>query len=412
MDLELVTIGTELLLGHTIDSNSAELARILAPHGIRIVRRTTVPDTSEAIHDAVQDALERARTVITVGGLGPTRDDVTKDAVARLWDTPLVFDEQVWQDLLARYRRLGHEPATSNRTQAMIPRGATVIPNRWGTAPGIWLEGTRGLVVMLPGVPHEMRKLAEQEVGPRLAPRSAASTPILSRVIRTAGIAESSLAERLGDIEEVIRPLTLAYLPHVAGVDVRLTSWDAPRDVADQRLHDAAAVIRQRSGRHWYGEDATDLAAVVLDRARSSGVTIGVAESCTGGLLAGRLTAIPGSSDVFAGGVVAYHNRIKTSILGVPEEVIAEHGAVSEAVARAMAHGIRQRLSTEAALGVTGIAGPGGGSTEKPVGTVWIGVSVGAEDAALHRVYHGNRWQIRERAVAGALFELLGRLPS
>jgi len=412
LDLELVTIGTELLLGHTIDSNSAELARILAPHGIRIVRRTTVPDTSEAIHDAVRDALERARTVITVGGLGPTRDDVTKDAVARLCDTPLVFDEQVWQDLLARYRRLGHEPATSNRTQAMIPRGATVIPNRWGTAPGIWLEGTRGLVVMLPGVPHEMRKLAEQEVGPRLALRSATSTPILSSVIRTAGIAESSLAERLGDIEEAIRPLTLAYLPHVAGVDVRLTSWDAPSDVAEQRLHAATAVIRQRSGRHCYGEGTTDLAAVVLDRARASGVTIGVAESCTGGLLAGRLTAIPGSSDVFAGGVVAYHNRIKTDILGVPEEVIAEHGAVSEAVARAMAHGIRQRLNTEAALGVTGIAGPGGGSTEKPVGTVWIGLSVGAEEVALHRVYHGNRWQIRERAVAGALFELLGRLPS
>jgi len=411
LDLELVTIGTELLLGLTVDSNTADLARILAPHGIRIVRRTTVSDTVSSIYDAVHDALGRTGRVITVGGLGPTKDDLTRDVVARLFDAPLVFDEQVWNDLLTRYRRVGREPSGSNRSQAMIPRGATVLPNRWGTAPGLWLEGPLGLVVMLPGVPHEMRKLATHEVGPRLAPEDGALAPIMSHVLRTAGIAESTLADRLGDIEDAIRPVTLAYLPQVAGVDLRLTSWTASRAQAEQLLRDAAAEVRRRAGDHCYGEGAIDLAAVVLDRARQAGLTIAVAESCTGGLLAGHLTAVAGSSDVFIGGVVAYHNQVKTDHLGVTEALIADHGAVSEATARAMVQGTRARFQSTIALSITGIAGPDGGSAEKPVGTVWIGISIGTEEVALHRIYHGSRRQIRERAVAGTLYELLLRLP-
>ena len=412
MDLELVTIGTELLLGFTIDTNTAELARILGSHGIRVVRRTSVHDTEHSIRDAVHDALRRTGTVITVGGLGPPKDDITKDAVAALFDAPLAFDQEVWDDILARYRRLGREPTGSNRSQAMMPRGATVLPNQWGTAPGLWLEGPPGRVVMLPGVPYEMRKLAEREVGPRLAALVSTPSPIISRVLRTAGIAESTLADRLGNVEEVIRPLTLAYLPQTAGVDLRLTSWHAPPEEAERRLHQAAEEIRRRAGAHCYGEGDTELAAVVLERLRRTGQSIAVAESCTGGLLAGRLTSIPGSSEVFMGGVVAYHDRVKTQALGVAEDVIVEHGAVSEAVALEMVRGARARFGVDVALSVTGIAGPEGGSEEKPVGTVWIGLALGEEETGLHRIYHGSRWQVRERAVAGALYELLARLPS
>jgi nicotinamide-nucleotide amidase len=411
LDLELVTIGTELLLGFTVDTNSAELARILAPHGVRVVRRTSVPDRAHSIRDAVQEALRRTGTVIAVGGLGPTRDDITKDAVAALFNAPLAFDQAVWDDILVRYRRLGREPAGSNRSQAMIPRGATVLPNQWGTAPGLWLEGPPGLVVMLPGVPHEMRKLAEREIGPRLATQVSTPSPIVSHILRTAGIAESTLADRLGDVDEVIQPLTLAYLPQTAGVDLRLTSWHAPLEEAERLLRGAAEEIRRRAGAHCYGEGETDLAAVVLERLRSARMSIAVAESCTGGLLAGHLTSIPGSSAVFMGGIVAYHNRAKTQALGVAEEVIVKHGAVSEAVALEMVRGAQARFGVDVALSVTGIAGPEGGSEEKPVGTVWIGLALGQEVTALHRVYHGSRWQVRKRAVAGALYELLARLP-
>jgi nicotinamide-nucleotide amidase len=414
LDLELITIGTELLLGFTVDTNSAELAQILASHGIRVARRTSVPDQAHDIRDAVLEALQRTKTVITVGGLGPTKDDITKEAVARLFEAPLAFDQAVWDDIVTRYRRLGRTPAGSNRSQAMIPRGATVLPNRWGTAPGLWLEGPsgEGRVVMLPGVPYEMRKLAEREVGPRLARLVHTPAPIVSHVLRTAGIAESTLADRLGDVNEAIHPITLAYLPQTAGVDVRLTSWDVPIEEAQRRLDRAAQEIRRRAGAHCYGEGTTDLAAVVIERLVRAGVDLAVAESCTGGLLAGRLTSIPGSSAAFMGGVIAYHNRVKIHALGVAEEVIATHGAVSEAVALAMVRGVQRRFGVGAALSVTGIAGPEGGSEEKPVGTVWVGIAVREEAIALHRVYHGTRWQVRERAVAGALYELLARLPS
>lgn len=411
MDLELVTIGTELLLGFTVDTNSAELARILAPQGIRVVRRTSVPDHAEAIRDAVQEALRRTGTVIAVGGLGPTKDDITKDAVAALFNAPLAFDQEVWDDILVRYRRLGREPAGSNRSQAMIPHGAAALPNQWGTAPGLWLEGSPGLVVMLPGVPHEMRKLAEREVGPRLATRISTPSPIVSHVLRTAGIAESTLADRLGDVDAAIQPLTLAYLPQTEGVDLRLTSWHAPLEEAERLFRRAAEEIRRRAAGHCYGEGDTDLAAAVITRLESAGMSIAAAESCTGGLLAGRLTSISGSSAVFMGGIVAYHNRVKTNALGVAEAVLVEHGAVSEAVALDMVRGAQARFGVDVALSVTGIAGPEGGSEEKPVGTVWIGLALGEQVTALHRVYHGSRWQVRKRAVAGALYELLARLP-
>jgi nicotinamide-nucleotide amidase len=410
MDLELVTVGTELLLGFTLDTNGAEIARRLAAAGIRVVRRTAVGDRAEEIRDGVAGALRRTGAVLTTGGLSPTRDDITKVTVAELYGSPLDFDESVWSDLLARFARLGRPPVASNRTQAQVPRGAVVLRNRWGTAPGLWLEGAPGLTVMLPGVPQEMRMLLEHEVLPRLAARAGTSV-IRSRTVRTTGIPESTLAERMGEIETEIAPLTLAYLPGLEGVDLRLTAWQLSEEEAERRLAAAAASVTRRAGDHVYGEGETDLAAVVLERARRAGWTVGAAESCTGGLVGVRLTEIPGSSDVFIGSAVCYANRLKTELVEVAPALIETHGAVSEPVARAMAEGACRRLGVDLAVAVTGIAGPGGGTPEKPVGTVWYAAADRNGTIARTSVVLGTRPESRARAAQAALNLLRSRLP-
>lgn len=409
MNIELITIGTELLLGMTVDTNGAEISRALAAQGIRVTRRTSVADQGDEIGDVVREALQRTGAVITTGGLGPTSDDITKKVVADLFNAPLEFDETIWAGLLARFARLERKPAEKNRSQAEVPRGATVLTNRWGTAPGLWLEGPPGLVIMLPGVPLEMRRLLEHEVSPRLAPRSTGSV-IRSLLVRTSGIPESSLAERMGDVESEIAPLTLAYLPGLEGVDLRLSAWDLAPDDAEARLRAAAGVLRSRGAENVYAEGETDLAALVLDEARSGGLRLAVAESCTGGLLGARLTDVPGSSDVFVGGVIAYDDALKVDLLGVPETLLAQHGAVSEPVARAMAEGAIRRFGVDAALSVTGVAGPRGGTAEKPVGTVWIGCWYNGSVETRRSVFPGSRHEVRARAAQAALFLLYRRL--
>jgi nicotinamide-nucleotide amidase len=408
MDIELVTIGTELLLGITLDTNAAEIARALAASGVRVTRRASVADRPEEIRAAVADALRRSRAVLTTGGLGPTRDDMTKKVVAELFQAPLQFDDEVWANLVARFARLERIPVASNRSQAEVPRGATVLPNRWGTAPGLWLEGPPGLAIMLPGVPLEMRRLLEHEVLPRLVERGTGSV-IRSLVVRTTGVAESSLAEQLGEIESDITPLTLAYLPGLEGVDLRLSAWNLAAEEADRRLRSGADLVRARAAASVYGEGDDDLAAVVLDQARALGLKLAVAESCTGGLVGVRLTEIPGSSDVFVGGVIAYADRLKIELLGVTPALLAEHGAVSESVARAMAEGATRRFAA-AAVSVTGIAGPGGGSADKPVGTVWFGCAVDGTVDTRRVMFVGTRHEIRARAAQAALLLLHRRL--
>ena len=409
MHIELVTIGNELLLGFTVDTNGAEIARTLSALGVEIVRRTAVPDRSDAIAEAVKAALGRTGAVLTTGGLGPTRDDVTKTAVAGLYGMPLEFDQTVWSDIVQRFARVQRVPAASNRGQAEVPRGATVLRNRWGTAPGLWLEGPVGLTIMLPGVPTEMRKLLTAEVVPRLAARATGAV-VRSLLVRTTAIPESTLAERMGEIEREIDPLSLAYLPGVEGVDLRVTAWGMEAVDADRRLRSAADLIRERAGEHVYGEGDADLAAVVLERARRAGVSLGAAESCTGGLVGGRITEVPGSSEVFVGGVVCYADRLKTELLDVPGSLISQHGAVSEEVARAMAEGARVRLGADLTVAVTGIAGPAGGTEEKPVGTVWFAVASPGETVSKRVIFLGSRREIRERAAQTALFLLNRRL--
>lgn len=402
--IELVTIGTEILLGHTVDTNSAFLGGQLAALGFRVSCRTSVPDDAAAIRDAVGQALERSGLVLTTGGLGPTSDDITKHAVAEMLGMPLQFDEATWLLLLARYAKLERAPAESNRSQAMVPVGAVVLPNQWGTAPGLWLEGPRGIVIMLPGVPHEMTRLMQHEVAPRL--RRLGGSPVASRVLRTSGVAESTLAEAVAHLEATLAPLTLAYLPGVAGVDLRLTSWDTPSDTARARLDEGMARLHAVAGRWAWGTDDDDLAACVLDLARKADESIAVAESCTGGLVAARLTDIPGSSDVFLGGVIAYAYAAKEQLLGVPADMLRQHGAVSAEVAEAMARAVAVRLGASIAVAITGIAGPAGGTPEKPIGTVWLAFVRRDQVSSRRIVFAGTRPEVRARAVAAALMGL------
>jgi len=412
MKLEVVTIGTELVLGLTPDTNAAELGRALAAAGAEIVRHVTVPDRPAAIRAALGDALERTGFVIATGGLGPTRDDMTKAEAAALFGKALHVDQGVLRSLEARFRRLGRPMPAVNRSQAEVPEGATVLPNPRGTAPGLWLEDTQGagggrVAVLLPGVPSEMRGLLVEEVLPRIAERVGGGRVVLSRTLRTTGVPESALAERIGPVEDDIAPLTLAYIPSIDGVDLRLTAWSLPPEEAERGLADAAATLRTRLEAHYYGQDGADLAAVVLGLLRGKRLAVG--ESCTGGLVAARITAVPGASQVFVGGVVAYADGVKSDLLDVPTATLEAHGAVSEETVRAMVEGVQLRFEAGAAIAVTGIAGPGGGTPEKPVGTVWLAARLGSDTHAVKRVFPGDRGEIRARAAQAAL-DLLRRM--
>lgn len=406
MDVELVSIGDELLLGFTVDTNTAHFARAAADHGIQVVRRSTVGDDADAITGVVRDALARTGAVITSGGLGPTADDRTKPTLAVLFGRAMRFDDAIWESLRARWKARGWPgeiPAT-NREQAMVPEGAIVLPNAHGSAPGIWLEDAEGRwVAMLPGVPREFLGMMRDTLLPRLAARGAGGTVIRSHTLRTQGIAESALAEMLGELAKDPLGVPLAFMPGYEGVDLRLTVRGVSPAVADERLAAAAEALRARVGKWVYGEGDEDLATLVLDRLRARGMRIAVAESCTGGMLGMRLTAIPGSSDRFAGGVIAYDNAVKVRELGVREATLAAVGAVSEEVAREMASGVRERFGVEVGVSITGVAGPGGGTPEKPVGTFCVAVDVQGEVRSLRTAGVGDRHEIRQRASQGAL---------
>jgi nicotinamide-nucleotide amidase len=409
--LEVLTIGTELLLGYTVDTNAAELGRALAAAGAEITRRTTVADRPEAIRAGVAEALDRAGFVITTGGLGPTRDDMTKTVVAELFGKRLVLDERLLAGIQARFDRLGRTMPAINRTQAEVPEGAVILPNARGTAPGLWVEDAGGrVVVLLPGVPREMRGLLVEEVLPRIVARQGGERRVvLSRTVRTTGLSESALAERVGPIEPDIAPLTLAYLPSVQGVDLRVTAWGLELKDAEARLADVVRRLKAAVGEHGYGEEDADLAAVLLEALRTGRHRLAVAESCTGGMLGERITNIPGASDTFIGGVVAYADVIKTAALKVPLETLEAYGAVSAEAVRAMAEGAQRLFSADCTIAVTGIAGPGGGTPEKPVGTVWLAARVHTATRVLQRVFPGDRDEVRRRAAQAGL-DLLRRL--
>jgi nicotinamide-nucleotide amidase len=413
MKVEIITIGDELLLGFTTDTNAAYLARSLAAEGVEIVRRASVGDDAEAIAASVRDALDRTGAVITTGGLGPTADDLTKPAIAALFGRKLELREDLVAMIEERFRTYGFKgpvPA-SNRQQALVPEGARILENRHGSAPGIWLEDERHRwVAMLPGVPREMRGMTHDVLIPHIRERAGAVRDVVqSRTLRCIGISESHLADLLGDRARAVCGLPLAYIPSVAGIDIRLTTRGVASGNARAVLEAAVEELKPIIREYMYGEDESDLADVVLQRTRARGYRLAVAESCTGGMLGARLTAIPGASDVFVGGIVAYDDAVKVSALGVDPSTLRAHGAVSEATAREMASGIRRVMQTQVGIAITGIAGPSGGTAEKPVGLVWAVADVEGRVRATHRVFPGNREEIRQRAAQAAL-DLIRRM--
>ncbi|WP_216902068.1 competence/damage-inducible protein A [Synechococcus sp. CCY 9618] len=373
--VEVLCIGTELLLGNIVNGNARWLAEELAALGVVHHRQEVVGDNRERLIEAVRQAAGRCRVLITTGGLGPTPDDLTTEAIAAAFGADLVEHGEIWAAIQARIRARGRPVAASNRKQALLPRGAEVLANPTGTAPGmIWTPVPGFTVLTFPGVPSELRAMWQATAAPWLRQAGLASGVFASRMLRFWGVAESDLAERVGDLLVLENP-TVAPYAGAGEVKLRITARAADGAAAAALLAPVEAELRRRTGASCYGVDGDSLASVVLAALRRRGETLAVAESCTGGGIGAALAAVPGASEVFVGGVIAYANRVKQELLGVPGALLERHGAVSDPVAEAMAEGVRLRTGSTWAVAVTGIAGPGGGSAAKPVGLVHIAVA-------------------------------------
>jgi nicotinamide-nucleotide amidase len=376
MRAEILSIGTELLLGSIIDTNAAYVAEQLAAAGIDVVWKTTVGDDEGRIGEALKLALSRSETVIVTGGLGPTEDDLTCRTIAAVLARPLVLDRAVLESIRRRFSDRGMVMSKNNERQALIPEGAVVLANPRGTAPGLLIHAREGrVVVAMPGVPSEMQPMLTEQVIPRLRGGVGVGARIRSRVLKTCGIAESQLDTAIGDLARSARNPAIGLLAYPGEVHIRLTVRAESSDETGRRLDDLEARLRERLGDTLFGRDAERLEEVVGRLLLEAKQTISVAESCTGGLVCHRLTNLAGSSAYFVRGAVVYSNASKETLLGVPHELIETYGAVSRAVAGAMASGMREAAGTDLALGVTGIAGPGGGSAEKPVGLTFIAIA-------------------------------------
>ncbi len=403
MVAEILSIGTELLLGQIVDTNAAYLARTLAALGIDVYHRMTVGDNEQRLLDALRTAAARADVIITSGGIGPTMDDLTKETIAKVFDEELVLDAESLAHVEGFFQRRGVTMPERNRKQALIYRNGRPIPNPNGTAPGALLEKDGKIVISLPGPPREMVPMVENHVVPLLAERQTGQRMFLrSRVLRFIGIGESALEERVQDLMVGTNP-TIAPYAHVGEVHLRVTS-KGPDEAEIERLLDGAeAQIRERVGQFIYATNDVSLEQAVVDGLRQAGRTLAVAESCTGGLLAQRLTSVPHSSEAFPGGIVSYQVPIKERVLGVPSERIEQYGVVSAEVAEAMAERARQLMETDIGIGITGWAGPTSESPGQPVGLVYIAIATLERTRHERNEFWGVREDIRYRATQVAL---------
>lgn len=409
MRAELVMVGTELLLGEIVDTNAVFLARNLADLGIDVYYKSTVGDNLGRIKEVLSRALSRSDLVIISGGLGPTEDDLTREAVSLVTSRPLEEDSEVvsWIENRFRERYGGAGMSPNNRKQALFPAGSAVLHNALGTAPGFWLEDEGKIVVALPGVARELEAMFSAEVLPRLRGRNLGET-LLIRNLHFAGIGESSLAQLLEDLVAGQTNPTVALYASEGTVRVRLAAKAASREQAWEMIAPLEEEITSRAGDYFYGTDFQSLEEVVAKACLSRGLTLAVAESCTGGLIAHRLTNIPGSSGYFRRGYVVYTNEAKIDDLGVKPSTLATFTAYSPETAREMAEGVRRRAQSDLGLAVTGIAGPGGGTPEQPVGLAYIGLASSENTIVQKHFWKGSREQIKERLACAAL-QLLWR---
>jgi nicotinamide-nucleotide amidase len=405
--VEVVTIGTEILLGQLVDTNSALVARALADHGVDVYLKHSVGDNAERLEALLRRALERADGVITTGGLGPTVDDLTKEAVAAAVGTSLELHEPSVRAIEARLAAFGRTTPISpnNRRQAILPAGAVVMENPHGTAPGfIALRADGKFVACMPGVPREMKPMLSERLVPWLVARYGLREAIYTRTLHTVGISESDVDTRIESLFRTLENPKIAVLAHEFKVDVKIMAKARDRATAEALIGPVEAEVRERIGQGIFGTDDETLESAIVARLAARGATIATAESITGGGLADALVRVAGASAVFRGAVVAYDNALKTELLGVPDALLREHGAVSEEVARAMALGARERLGTNIALATTGIAGPTGATADKPVGLVWFALA--SDDGHIETrkaTLPGNRDDIRRRAVIAGL---------
>ncbi len=433
MQLELFSVGTELLLGEIVDTNAAYLADKLSQLGINCFYKTTVGDNIARLAGALDIALQRADGVLTTGGLGPTQDDITAAAIAQVTELPLEEDPGSAEHIrrIARQRRQDRGPAARSvepgrdaaderlkglLKQARIPRGARPVPNPVGTAPGFILRtpyrGSPKTIISLPGPPGEMKPMFEQTVVPYLAEQVAEEGPavLITRHLRFADIGESQIEAELRDLISSQSNPTIAPLAKPAEVRIRLAARAATREEAERLIAPVEEEIRKRLGAHIYGVDSETLEAVVGRLLRRAGRTLAVAESCTGGLIGHRLTNVPGSSEYLLASLVTYGNRAKRDLLGVPAETLSSHGAVSAETARAMAEGVRRACGADLGLSVTGIAGPGGATAEKPLGLTYLGLAHAEGVVIEERRIRGDRLMVKERAAQLALYLLYRHL--
>ncbi len=401
MKAEIIAVGSELLTPDRLDTNSLFLTGELNRLGIEVVRKLVVGDQAGQIRDAFREALGRVELVIAIGGLGPTEDDLTRETLADLLGRRLVRDDAVVRTIEARFRRIGRTMSEVNLRQAMVPEGAEILENTRGTAPGLWVETDGHIVILLPGPPHELKAMVSAQVARRLE-RLAGQRRLFRRELRVTGLPESDLDQRISPIYKLYPAAEATILSAPGEISVHLRVWSADAAATERMLDEMVERITLALGDHVFSSGES-LEEVVARELTLHSATIAVAESCTGGLLAQRLTSIPGSSTYFLGGAVSYSNQLKTAWVDVPAEIIEAKGAVSAEVARALAEGIRHRAGSTLGLGVTGIAGPGGGSPEKPVGTVHIAIAdeKGTNERAVQ--LPGDRDRIRWQASQVAL---------
>ncbi len=402
MRAEILSVGTELLLGQIIDTNAAYLARALSEVGISVYRRVTVGDNMDRLLAALKQALDDADIVLTIGGLGPTMDDITRDGLALALGDTLIFDEGIAQRLRDFFTRRNTPVLESNLRQAMVPTHGRALDNPNGTAPGLLFEKDGKIGIALPGPPNEFNPMVDNIVLPYLRAKTGNVGTIRSLVLRVAGMGESMVEDKVKDLMLDSNP-TVAPYAKVGEVHLRVTARADTAAEADALIAERAALVRARLGEVVYGENDDTLEKAVVTLLRERGQTVATAESCTGGLVAQRITDVPGSSAVFLGGVVAYSNEAKTDLVDVPADLIAREGAVSRWVAASLAEGARNRFGATYGIGITGIAGPDGGTPEKPVGLVYIAIAHPGGGDVEQANFIGSRQVVRTRSAQTAL---------
>lgn len=374
---EVLAIGDELLYGQTLDTNSHWISGELDKAGVRVIRRTTISDNEQEILTAFSEAEQRADIILITGGLGPTSDDLTKPCLAKYFDCAIQIHPEALEEVTAFFKKRGRELTSVNRLQAALPVCCEKVTNAIGTAPGMWFERNGKVFVSMPGVPFEMKLMVTNEVMPRLQKKF--HFPVIyHQMIRTAGIGESFLADKIVSWEKSMPPhVKLAYLPGEGGVKLRLTAFGDNRELLKKDMDELLEKIKPLAGEYIFGFTDDPLEVVVGNILREKKLTLAVAESCTGGYVSHLITSVAGSSDYFLGGMIAYANEIKIKHLGVDPSTLEKHGAVSEETVSEMANGVLKKFGASIGLATSGIAGPGGGTPEKPVGTIWIAYADG-----------------------------------